>query len=100
MRFVKLASWTFCLSIGFAGAGVAQTDATPPADDPVICREQPAPTGSRIGAQKLCLKKSEWNDVNSQAQRDAERTGSWSAYSHSPTSSTAAPTATPHGPGH
>jgi hypothetical protein len=103
MQCLKLTPFALCILIGLIGAAAAQTDPAPPATsdtaapDPVICRTQSAPTGSRIGAQKLCLKESEWKDQNSAAQRQAEQTGSWSPHSNSPVSGTAAPTATPHG---
>ncbi|HWD28379.1 MAG TPA: hypothetical protein VG387_14515 [Rhizomicrobium sp.] len=44
-----------------APAVAAAPAATAPADDKLICKEMAAPTGSRVGAQKICATQAQWN---------------------------------------
>lgn len=68
-----------CALAGWAAPALAQTatDATPaqaaaaaePADDPIVCKQLKADTGSRIGGRRICEKQSVWQ----QQARDARR---------------------------
>ena len=47
---------------------VASAATTTPVADPVVCKHLEAPTGSRLGASRTCLKKSEWDEMNRRAR--------------------------------
>jgi hypothetical protein len=60
-----------------AAAGVAQApEPAPPAaaakeSDPIICKQQPT-TGSRIGSQRICMTRSQW-DIQRRELDEARR---------------------------
>jgi len=70
-----------CALAGWAAPALAQTtvDATPasaqaapaaePTDDPIVCKQLKADTGSRIGGRRICEKQSVWQ----QQARDPRR---------------------------
>lgn len=41
--------------------------------DRVVCREGPAPTGSRLGGGRVCHTQRQWNDIQQQSQDQLSR---------------------------
>lgn len=57
-----------------------------PATQERVCRKQPAPTGSRLGAQQICYTKAQWNEMQQTAKQGIEdiqtRAGQFSPAGH------------------
>jgi hypothetical protein len=77
------------IALGFVAAAMAfcvgsvaaeEHSATPPPDarEAVVCRTVPPATGSRLGARKLCLTQSQWDQ-----QRANDREATEEAHRHS-----------------
>lgn len=77
------ASMAAALFAGTAGSAVAQAPATAPAQtqatvkpasDPneIVCEKQET-TGTRLGAKRVCMKRSEWADRRLQDRQELER---------------------------
>ncbi len=65
-----------------AGVALAQDAPAPPVEkktvtsvkaDPISCVHSDAPTGSRMGATKVCHTRSEWQTIHANAQYDMQR---------------------------
>ncbi len=41
--------------------------------DEVICRYEPAPTGTRLGKRRICATRAEWDDLSASARAETER---------------------------
>lgn len=79
MRIVKFTS--VALAVGLAAAlpstGFAQqqtdaadnTDNATNAANEIICRREPPPVGSRIGARRICKTRLEWDRIRDEARQ-------------------------------
>ncbi|HEX2593037.1 MAG TPA: hypothetical protein VHL34_16170 [Rhizomicrobium sp.] len=63
---------------------VAATPAAPDPKDQIICKEEPPPTGRRIGGRKICGTKREWDLVATSAQDTTRRIQMSNAGNHPP----------------
>ena len=74
MRLLGLA---ICASLGFTTAAVAKD----PPEDKIVCkRQQDADTGSHFATTKrVCMKKSEWKEMEDQAERTMNKVRSGGA---------------------
>lgn len=46
----------------------------------IICRRQPAPTGSRIGSRRICKTQAEWDAINRDTRSVVEEAQNRSKY--------------------
>jgi hypothetical protein len=76
-----LRNFVFAVSslLAVAGGAMAQPTAPAPAasdesvivtENRILCVHQDAPTGSRIGAKKICHTNAEWKNIHANAEQD------------------------------
>jgi hypothetical protein len=60
-----IALYSLCDLIGpaLADSTAISPAATETKPDPVVCRSMSAPTGTRLGARRVCQKQSEWDQM-------------------------------------
>lgn len=64
------------LALAAAGQGQpAATGAPPPKADPVICHQEEPDIGTRVRPKPVCMKKSDWDTVEKNAQEQERRPG-------------------------